>query len=300
MKVIYPSSIWFLSEIYPAFSSEAGLDQGRTSAGSFGADPRIRSPSGGCFRRFSTSVIGRVLPAQGHILGSSGLLALSIVFRPRVSNACPTGAQGIIGPRKRSSRSRSATVAIHWTLLNVRHGVASAALGRASRRASVSMPAIASAVLCPTSPALTRSVYQTSWLSGRAPQLEIPFRMVRRCEPWAGFVPEGNANDLRFRGVCWSSRDVLSFRGLPGHANAARSLRRCTSYSNRSSIDCDQAIYLISICRLSDIYLSEKQERALGPGAFETLDSLHPQALRQLAHSVRARARAGLEGVGHR
>jgi quercetin dioxygenase-like cupin family protein len=99
-------------------------------------DPRIRSPFGGCFRRFSTSVIGRVLPAQGYTSGPSGLLAFSIVFRPRVSNACPTGGQGIIGPWMRSSRTRSATVAVPWTLHDVRHGGASAALGRASRRAS--------------------------------------------------------------------------------------------------------------------------------------------------------------------
>ena len=33
--------------------------------------------------------------------------------------------------------------------------------------------------------------------------------------PPAGFVPQGNADDLRFSRACWSCREVLSFRGLP-------------------------------------------------------------------------------------
>jgi hypothetical protein len=43
----------------------------------------------GCFRRFSTSAVERVLPAQNHSSGRSRLSAFSIVFRPRVSNARP-------------------------------------------------------------------------------------------------------------------------------------------------------------------------------------------------------------------
>jgi hypothetical protein len=43
---------------------------------------------------------------------------------------------------------------------------------------------------------------------------------VRRFEPWAGFVPEGNAHDLGFRALSWLSREVLSFRGRRGRARS--------------------------------------------------------------------------------
>ncbi len=68
--------------------------------------------------------------------------------------------------------------------------------------------------------------------------------------PPAGFVPEGNAGDLRFRAGCWSSQEVLSFRNSMG-ALATRGGRVIPNIclavpTKRSSIRLLSAIYPFS------------------------------------------------------
>jgi hypothetical protein len=72
------------------------------------------------------------------------------------------------------------------------------------------------------------------------------WRLVRRFESWAGFVPEGNAHDLLFREVCWSYREDFSFRSpLGALMESGSSTRLRISKDIRGS--CLRAIYPISI-----------------------------------------------------
>jgi hypothetical protein len=73
------------------------------------------------------------------------------------------------------------------------------------------------------------------------------WRLVRRFESWAGFVPEGNAHDLLFREVCWSYREDFSFRSPLG------ALMESGSFN--STADQQRHKWIVVEGDLSDFYL---------------------------------------------
>jgi hypothetical protein len=91
------------------------------------------------------------------------------------------------------------------------------------------------------------------------------WRLVRRFESWAGFVPEGNAHDLLFREVCWSFREDFSFRSPLGRFDGVRIVN--------STADQQRHTWIVFEGDLSDFYL--RSIRSAGLDLLERQFVLH-------------------------